>query len=73
MSFGTVGTYVIKLIPGIDFTNILRKAFTHEDHKSAKRVTTDCIFALLGSAHVKAFRKMSVKLNPARTRTHSIV
>jgi len=49
--------------PGINFTNILFKAFTLKDPKSAKK--TDYLtvfFALLGSASVKASRKMLVKL-----------
>jgi len=47
----------------IDFTNILRKAFTRADFKSAKKYS-QVFFALLGSACVKALSKMLVKLTP---------
>jgi len=50
---------------GVNFTNILQTAFTHADPKSAKNtVKLSVFFALLGSEHVKAARKMSVKLIP---------
>ncbi len=41
--------------PEINFTNILSAAFTHADPKTAKdNDDQTCLFALLGSAHVKA-------------------
>jgi len=48
--------------PGVNFTNIVLEAFAHRDPKSEKR-TDDLtvIFALLGSAHVKASLKLLVK------------
>jgi len=45
----------------------LRKAFTYEDPKSAKRQSShQCLFALLGSMHAKAARKMLVKSSSER-------
>ncbi len=42
---------------GVDFTNVLQTAFMHADLKSAKRHRwLECLFALLGSACVKAVR-----------------
>ena len=49
------------LSPGVNFTNILRAAFTHTDPKSAKK---DSFIGLLGSARVKAARRMLLKLTP---------
>jgi len=46
---------LVKLTPGVDFTNILRKAFTGTDPESAKKLTTLLsLFALLGSSCIKA-------------------
>jgi len=48
---------------GVDFTNILRAAFTCADPKSAKKtVKLNSFIALLVSAHVKAACKTLVKL-----------
>jgi len=48
---------------GVDFTKFLQAAFIREDHKSAKKADDLTVFfAFLGSAHVKAARKMLVKL-----------
>jgi len=63
---------------GVDFTNILFEAFTHADPKSAKKTDSltcyvhlwdllDLLCALMGSARVKASRKMLVKLTPDDT------
>ncbi len=53
------------LIPCINFTNTLSAAFTCTDPKSAKKtVSLTVFFAILGSAHVKAARKMLVKWTP---------
>ncbi len=51
------------LRPGVDFTNILQRAFTHADLKKCKKDTDDLtvILALLGSAYVKASDKTLVK------------
>ena len=52
--------------PGVNFINVLRAAFTHADPESAKKtVKSSSFFALLGSARVKAARRMLMKLNPA--------
>ncbi len=49
---------LIKLTPGVDFTNILFTAITCIDHKSAKMTDGLIVFfALLGSALVKAAQK----------------
>jgi len=46
---------------GVNFINILRKAFMHADTKSEKNwVKLSVFFALLGSAHVKTSCKMLV-------------
>jgi len=50
------------LLPGVNFTNILRSAFTCEDPKNAKRQSShQCLFALLGSTQARAPHKMLVK------------
>ncbi len=42
---------LMKLTPGVDFTNILCAAFRHTDPKSAKKTDSLTVFfALLGSA-----------------------
>jgi len=47
---------------GVNFTNILRTAFTNADPKSRKKTDgLTVFFALLGSAHIKAAHKMLVK------------
>ena len=53
--------------PMVNFTNVLRAAFTRADPKSTKKtVKLSSFFALLGSARVKAARKMLVKLTTPR-------
>jgi len=48
---------------GLDFTNALYAALMHTDPKSAKRQSShQCLFALLGSASVKAAHKLMMKL-----------
>jgi len=55
----------MKLTPGVDLANISQTAFTCADPKSTKKQSShQCLFALLGSAHVKAARKTLVKLIP---------
>ena len=52
-------------VAGVNFTNILQAAFTPADPKSAKKtVKFSSFIALLGSARVKAARRMLVKLPP---------
>ncbi len=59
------GLLQIFTIPGVDFTNILWAALTCKDPKSSKwHCWLDCLFALLGSACIKAARKMLVKWIP---------
>jgi len=55
---------LVKLTPGVNFTNILHKAFTRADPKSAKKTEEglNVFFVLLGSTHIKAACKM--KLTP---------
>ena len=46
-------------IPGVNFTNILRAAFTCKDPKSAKKLLyLTVFFLLLGSLRVKAARRI---------------
>jgi len=55
----------MKLMAGVNFTNILCADFTHANPNSAKRYwQCDCVFALLGSAHVKALHRMLMKSTP---------
>ena len=57
---------------GVNFINVLRAAFMPADTKSAKKtVKSSNFFALLGSASVKAARRMLVKLTLGRT--HSVL
>jgi hypothetical protein len=62
---------LMKLTPActvVNFTNILRTAFTSKDHKSAKNtVKSSVFFALLGSERSKAAHKPLMKLTPACT------
>ncbi len=56
---------VLKLLPRVNFINILQAAFTHEDSKNAKKtVKLSVFFTLLGSARTKAARRMLMKLTP---------
>ena len=45
----------------------LRTAFTLADPKNLKAAWVDCLFALLGSASLKAVRKHVGKINPRTT------
>jgi len=50
---------LMKLTPGVNFTNILMAAFMRADPKDAKKtVGLTALFALLGSTHIKAARIM---------------
>jgi len=54
----------------VKFINILCKALTHEDLKSAKKTDNlTLFFALLGFECIKAARKMFVKLTPGANRS----
>jgi len=49
----------------LNFTNVLRAAFTLVDPKSIKKIDNLTVFfMLLGSAHVKAVRRTLMKLSP---------
>ena len=51
--------------PGVNFTNILRAAFTHADPKSPKKDSQlKQLFVLLGSAGVKAALKHPDESDP---------
>jgi hypothetical protein len=52
--------------PKVDFTNILHADFTHTHNPNSAKQTDvlTVFFALFGSTHVKAARKMLVKLTP---------
>jgi hypothetical protein len=56
---------LMKLTPDVNIINILLVAFKCEDPKSVK-IQSSChyLFVLLGSASIKANRKMLVKLTP---------
>jgi len=51
---------------GVNFTNILCKAFKYPNPKSSEKNTVKpaVFFVLLGSSRVKAAHKMLVKLTP---------
>jgi len=56
---------LVKLTPGVYFTNILFATFIHADPKSIN-IQSSCqyLFALWGSVLIKALHKMLVKLTP---------
>jgi len=58
-----------------DFTSVLWAPFTRADPKSAKRHWwLDCLFACLGSEHVKALRKHVGEIDPLSvTQTQYVV
>jgi hypothetical protein len=50
---------------GVNFTNVLRKAFMHVDPKSIKKIDNLTVFfTLLGSSSEKAERRTLMKLSP---------
>jgi len=56
---------LVKLTPGVHFINVLQAAFTCTDSKSIKgTVKLSIFFTLLGSAIVKAARRLLAKLSP---------
>jgi len=51
--------------PCVNFTNVLRAAFALIDPESIKNAVKSSVsFTLLGSARVKAIRRMLMKLSP---------
>jgi len=58
----------IQVMVRVNFSNVLCAPFKCKDPKSTKiQSSHQCLFALLGSAGVKAACKMLVKLTPAVT------
>jgi hypothetical protein len=57
-----------KLKPVVDFINVLSKAFTRPDPKSAKIQSSHQFFRPLGSTSVKTAHKKLMKLTPDRDR-----
>ncbi len=58
------GRMLIKMTPGVDFTNFYKKLFKWKDPISAKRHRwLDCLFALLGSVSAKATHKHIGEIN----------
>jgi len=56
---------LMKLTPGVNFTNILGEAFISADHKRTKKDgRLDCLFVNLGSSCIRAARKLLMKLTP---------
>jgi len=55
-------------LPGNNFINVLRAAFSRVDPKSAKmwQYSQQCCFTLLGLMSVKAVSKMLMKLTPGQ-------
>ena len=55
----------VRTWPGVDFTIILRAAFTQANPKSAKKtVRSSSFFALLGSVSLKAVHKHIDEIDP---------
>ncbi len=53
------------LTPSVNFTNVLRAAFAHANHESAKKIDDLTVFfVLLGSARAKAACRTLMKLTP---------
>jgi len=58
----SVHSLIQNVSTGVDFTNVLRAAFTSADPKSAQRHWwPDGLFAVLGSVHKKTTHKTLVK------------
>jgi len=56
---------LVKLIPGLDFINVLRTAFTPVVPQSVRTQSNrQYLFTLLGPTSVKAVRRTLVKLTP---------
>jgi len=52
-------------IPGLNFINVLRTAFTQADPESVKfQLSRQHLFTLLGSASIKAAGRTLMKLTP---------
>jgi len=58
-------TSVCRYRVGLDFTNVLREAFTLVDRESVNKIDKLTVFfTLLGSASVKAALRMLMKFSP---------
>jgi hypothetical protein len=58
---------LMKLSPGVKFTNILCTAFALVDPERVKNTVKSSVsFMLLGSTSIKAVQRMLVKLSPDR-------
>ncbi len=63
---------LVKLTPGLNFTNVLSTAFTLADPESVKRYLDFVVlFTLLGPTSIKVIRKTLVKLTADRDVTSS--
>ena len=52
-------------VTGVNFINVLRAVFTPVDPKSVRKIDNLIVFfTLLGSASIKAVRRMLMKLSP---------
>ena len=70
VNFQVLGGHIfclLSLLPGVNFTNVLQASFMRADPKSAtKLINLTVFFALLGSARLKATRRLLVKLTPGQ-------
>ena len=55
---------MVKLFPGINFINVFTRSFYACRSQNCKKLLELSLFALLGSASIKAVHKMLVKLTP---------
>jgi len=56
---------LMKLTPGVNFTNSLHASITHKDQIISKNtIKPSVFFALLGPEHIKASNKMLMNLTP---------
>jgi len=64
---------LLKLSPGVNFINVLHKAFMSSDLESIKiQSSGQYLFTLLSSAGVKAARRSLVKLSPEEEMEHFV-
>ncbi len=58
---------------GVDFTKVLRAAFTCEDPKTTKRqLSHQCLYALMGSLREKAACETPLKSTPDEANFHRV-
>jgi hypothetical protein len=63
---------LLKLSPGVNFINVLHKAFMSTGLESVKIQSSGHLFTLLSSAGVKAARRSLVKLSPEEEMEHFV-